>query len=143
VLKQYPTLRVEVGNAATSLDKMRDESKKATLQLVDMECGYLTVEYFRKLPEDIFVCRFCALVVSRLILVFHSVIIVVGRAQNRVREREREIYFGGLVFVLCFGGLKQSMVSSTASLAHFSILTEKSMQTRSQMIRLTSYVNYH
>ncbi len=45
---------MEVGNAATeSLDRMRDESKKAALQLVDMECGYLTVEYFRKLPQDI------------------------------------------------------------------------------------------
>jgi hypothetical protein len=89
VLKQYPTLRVEVGNAATeSLDKMRDESKKATLQLIDMECGYLTVEYFRKLPEDIFVCRFCALVVSPLILVFHPVIMAIGGAQNRVRERD-------------------------------------------------------
>ncbi|PON98006.1 Dynamin superfamily [Trema orientale] len=53
-LKQYPTLRVEVGNAAVeSLDRMREESKKATLQLVDMECGYLTVEFFRKLPQDI------------------------------------------------------------------------------------------
>ncbi|GMN42912.1 hypothetical protein TIFTF001_012112 [Ficus carica] len=53
-LKQYPTLRVEVGNAAVeSLVRMREESKKATLQLVDMECGYLTVEYFRKLPQDI------------------------------------------------------------------------------------------
>ena len=31
---------------------MRDESKRATLQLVDMECGYLTVEFFRKLPQD-------------------------------------------------------------------------------------------
>lgn len=31
---------------------MREESKKATLQLVDMECGYLTVEFFRKLPQD-------------------------------------------------------------------------------------------
>ncbi|KAL5572115.1 hypothetical protein UlMin_021712 [Ulmus minor] len=53
-LKQYPTLRVEVGSAAVeSLERMRDESKKATLQLVDMECGYLTVEFFRKLPQDI------------------------------------------------------------------------------------------
>ena len=53
-LKQYPGLRVEVGNAAIdSLDQMRDESKKATLQLVDMECSYLTVEFFRKLPQDI------------------------------------------------------------------------------------------
>ncbi|EXB62174.1 Dynamin-related protein 5A [Morus notabilis] len=53
-LKQYPSLRVEVGNAAIeSLDRLRQESKKATLQLVDMECGYLTVEFFRKLPQDI------------------------------------------------------------------------------------------
>ncbi|KAK9094078.1 hypothetical protein Scep_025547 [Stephania cephalantha] len=53
-LKLYPTLRVDVGNAACeSLDKMRDESKKATLKLVDMECGYLTVEFFRKLPQDV------------------------------------------------------------------------------------------
>jgi hypothetical protein len=53
-LKQYPSLRVEVGNAAIeSLDRMRDESKKATLQLVEMECSYLTVDFFRKLPQDI------------------------------------------------------------------------------------------
>lgn len=53
-LKQYPTLRVEVGNAAIdSLERMRDESKKATLKLVDMECCYLTVDFFRKLPQDI------------------------------------------------------------------------------------------
>ncbi|XP_020538281.1 dynamin-related protein 1B isoform X1 [Jatropha curcas] len=53
-LKQYPTLRVEVSNAAIeSLERMREESRKATLQLVDMECCYLTVEFFRKLPQDI------------------------------------------------------------------------------------------
>ncbi|KAF9611915.1 hypothetical protein IFM89_036731 [Coptis chinensis] len=53
-LKQYPTLRVEVTNAGCgSLDRMRDESKKATLKLVDMESSYLTVEFFRKLPQDI------------------------------------------------------------------------------------------
>ncbi|KAL2490255.1 Dynamin-related protein 1A [Abeliophyllum distichum] len=53
-LKQYPSLRVEVGNAAVeSLERMRDESKKATLQLVEMECSYLTVDFFRKLPQDI------------------------------------------------------------------------------------------
>lgn len=45
---------MEVGNAAIeSLDRMREESKKASVQLVDMECGYLTVEFFRKLPQDI------------------------------------------------------------------------------------------
>lgn len=53
-LKQYPTLRVEVSNAAAdSLDRMKETSKKATLQLVDMECSYLTVDFFRKLPQDV------------------------------------------------------------------------------------------
>ncbi|KAK8361798.1 hypothetical protein V6Z11_A03G062200 [Gossypium hirsutum] len=45
---------LEVGNAAIeSLERMRVQSKKATLQLVDMECCYLTVEFFRKLPQDV------------------------------------------------------------------------------------------
>ncbi|KAA0039909.1 dynamin-related protein 5A isoform X1 [Cucumis melo var. makuwa] len=53
-LKQYPTLRAEVLKAAiSSLERMKEESKRATLQLVDMECGYLTVEFFRKLPQDV------------------------------------------------------------------------------------------
>jgi GTPase SAR1 family protein len=53
-LRQYPGLRVEVTNAAIeSLERMRDESKKATLQLVDMESSYLTVDFFRKLPQDV------------------------------------------------------------------------------------------
>ncbi|KAL6569626.1 hypothetical protein OROMI_014140 [Orobanche minor] len=53
-LKQYPSLRVEVGNAAAeSLDRMKEESKKATLQLVEMENSYLTVDFFRKLPQDV------------------------------------------------------------------------------------------
>lgn len=53
-LKQYPTLRAEVLKAAIdSLERMKEESKRATLQLVDMECGYLTVEFFRKLPQDV------------------------------------------------------------------------------------------
>ncbi|KAJ1429485.1 P-loop containing nucleoside triphosphate hydrolase [Sesbania bispinosa] len=40
------------GAAVDSLERMREESKRATLQLVDMESGYLTVEFFRKLPQD-------------------------------------------------------------------------------------------
>ncbi|XP_074574764.1 dynamin-related protein 5A-like [Curcuma longa] len=53
-LKQFPTLRVEVSNAAfESLERMREESRKATLKLVDMECSYLTVDFFRKLPQDV------------------------------------------------------------------------------------------
>ncbi|CAM0953995.1 unnamed protein product [Alopecurus aequalis] len=50
----FPSLRVEVGNAAfESLERMRDESKKNTLKLVDMETSYLTVDFFRKLPQDV------------------------------------------------------------------------------------------
>lgn len=53
-LKQYPSLRVEVGNAAVeSLDRMKEESRKASLQLVEMENSYLTVDFFRKLPQDV------------------------------------------------------------------------------------------
>ncbi|CAL0312582.1 unnamed protein product [Lupinus luteus] len=53
-LKQYPGLRVEVGTAAIeSLEKMREDSRKAALLLVDMEIGYLTVDFFRKLPQDV------------------------------------------------------------------------------------------
>uniref|UniRef100_I1NQP0 Dynamin-type G domain-containing protein n=1 Tax=Oryza glaberrima TaxID=4538 RepID=I1NQP0_ORYGL len=53
-LNQFPTLRVEISNAAfESLDRMRNESKKSTLKLVDMECSYLTVDFFRKLPQDV------------------------------------------------------------------------------------------
>lgn len=41
-------------NAANeSLERMRDASKRATIQLVDMECGYSTVDFFRKLPQDV------------------------------------------------------------------------------------------
>ncbi|KAM0048200.1 putative dynamin stalk domain, GTPase effector domain, Dynamin superfamily [Helianthus debilis subsp. tardiflorus] len=53
-LKQFPSLKVEVMSAACeSLDRMRIESKRATLQLVDMESNYLTVDFFRKLPQDV------------------------------------------------------------------------------------------
>ncbi|KAJ1438071.1 P-loop containing nucleoside triphosphate hydrolase [Sesbania bispinosa] len=52
-LKQYPGLRAEVGAAAVdSLERMRDESKKATLQLVDMECGYLTTKRLSSLLNE-------------------------------------------------------------------------------------------
>jgi hypothetical protein len=32
---------------------MRDDSKKTTLRMVDMEASYLTVDFFRKLPQEI------------------------------------------------------------------------------------------
>ncbi|CAD6237414.1 unnamed protein product [Miscanthus lutarioriparius] len=53
-LKQFPTLGVEVSSAAfKALERMREESKKNTMMLVDMECSYLTVDFFRKLPQDV------------------------------------------------------------------------------------------
>ncbi|KAE8708197.1 Dynamin-related protein 1B [Hibiscus syriacus] len=53
-LKKYPALRTEVKNAAMeSLERMREQSKKAALQLVDMECCYLTVDFFQKLPQEV------------------------------------------------------------------------------------------
>ncbi|CAI9279056.1 unnamed protein product [Lactuca saligna] len=53
-LKNYPPLKVEVMNAAyESLERMRNESKRAAIQLVDMECSYLTVDFFRNLPQDV------------------------------------------------------------------------------------------
>ncbi|KAH7415742.1 hypothetical protein KP509_14G059000 [Ceratopteris richardii] len=52
-LRQFPTLQAEVGAAAIqSLERYRDESKKTSLRLVDMENSYLTVEFFRKLPQE-------------------------------------------------------------------------------------------
>ncbi len=32
---------------------MRDESRKTSLRLVDMESSYLTVDFFRKLPQEV------------------------------------------------------------------------------------------
>ncbi|XP_061988149.1 dynamin-related protein 5A-like [Rosa rugosa] len=53
-LRQYPGLKAEVTNAAcASLERMRAKSKKATLQLVDMECIYPTVDFFRQLRQDV------------------------------------------------------------------------------------------
>lgn len=53
-LKQYPSLRKEVERAANqSLERMKNESRKATLMLVDMECCYLTADFFRNLPQEL------------------------------------------------------------------------------------------
>ncbi|KAL8201007.1 hypothetical protein R6Q57_012346 [Mikania cordata] len=53
-LKQYSSLRKEVERAANqSLERMKTESRKATLMLVDMECCYLTVDFFRNLLQEV------------------------------------------------------------------------------------------
>lgn len=53
-LKRFPTLQAEI-SAATgeSLERFRDDSKKTVIRLVEMEASYLTVEFFRKLPQEV------------------------------------------------------------------------------------------
>ena len=53
-MKRFPTLQAEITAAANeALDRFREDSKKTTTRLVDMESSYLTVDFFRKLPQDI------------------------------------------------------------------------------------------
>jgi hypothetical protein len=53
-LKRFPTLQAELAQAAVeALERMRDESRKTSLRLVDMEASYLTVDFFRKLPQEV------------------------------------------------------------------------------------------
>ncbi|KAL0464300.1 UNVERIFIED_CONTAM: Dynamin-related protein 1E [Sesamum latifolium] len=53
-LRRFPTLQSAIAGAAyEALEKFREESKKTTLRLVDMEAAYLTVEFFRRLPQEV------------------------------------------------------------------------------------------
>ncbi|XP_048319684.1 phragmoplastin DRP1E-like [Ziziphus jujuba] len=53
-LKRFPILQAELAAAANeALERFREESKKTTLRMVDMESSYLTVDFFRKLPQEV------------------------------------------------------------------------------------------
>jgi len=53
-LKRFPTLQNELAAAAyQALEKFRDESRKTVTRLVDMESSYLTVDFFRRLPQEV------------------------------------------------------------------------------------------
>ncbi|KAJ9680425.1 hypothetical protein PVL29_019680 [Vitis rotundifolia] len=53
-LKRFPTLQAEIAAATgESLERFRDDSKKTVIRLVEMEASYLTVEFFRKLPQEV------------------------------------------------------------------------------------------
>jgi len=53
-LRRFPTLQGELAAAATAaLEKFRDDSKKTSVRLVEMEQSYLTVDFFRKLPQEV------------------------------------------------------------------------------------------
>ncbi|KAI3719362.1 hypothetical protein L6452_20259 [Arctium lappa] len=52
-LRRFPTLQSALAAAAgEALEKFRDESKKTVVRLVDMESSYLTVDFFRRLPQE-------------------------------------------------------------------------------------------
>ncbi|KAK7330857.1 hypothetical protein VNO77_25062 [Canavalia gladiata] len=53
-LKRFPTLQAEIAAAGNeALERFREDSKKTTLRLVEMESSYITVDYFRKLPQEV------------------------------------------------------------------------------------------
>jgi hypothetical protein len=53
-LKRFPTLQAEIAAAASeALERFREDSKKTTLRLVEMESSYLTVDFFRKIPQEV------------------------------------------------------------------------------------------
>ncbi|XP_073273596.1 phragmoplastin DRP1E-like [Primulina huaijiensis] len=53
-LKRFPTLQSAIAGAGNqSLEKFREEGKKTVTRLVDMESSYLTVDFFRRLPQEI------------------------------------------------------------------------------------------
>jgi dynamin GTPase len=53
-LRRFPTLQGELAAAATAaLERFRDDSKKTSVRLVEMEQSYLTVDFFRKLPQEV------------------------------------------------------------------------------------------
>ncbi|KAK9983321.1 hypothetical protein SO802_032846 [Lithocarpus litseifolius] len=53
-LKHFPTLQAEIAAAGgEALERFREESKKTVIRLVDMESSYLTVDFFRRLPQEV------------------------------------------------------------------------------------------
>ncbi|KAL5162358.1 Dynamin-related protein 1C [Glycine soja] len=49
-LKRFPTLQADIAAAANdALERFREESRRTVTRMVDMESGYLTVEFFRKM----------------------------------------------------------------------------------------------
>ncbi|PRQ18623.1 putative dynamin central domain, dynamin, GTPase domain, GTPase effector domain, Dynamin superfamily [Rosa chinensis] len=53
-LRRFPTLQAELATAASdALERFREDSKKTILRLVDMESSYLTVDFFRRLPQEV------------------------------------------------------------------------------------------
>ncbi|KAL3516774.1 hypothetical protein ACH5RR_023676 [Cinchona calisaya] len=53
-LKRFPSLQSTIAAAANeALERFREDSKKTVIRLVDMESSYLTVDFFRRLPQEV------------------------------------------------------------------------------------------
>ncbi|XP_051144641.1 phragmoplastin DRP1E-like [Andrographis paniculata] len=53
-LKRFPSLQATIAGAAyEALERFRDEGKKTVVRMVDMESSYLTVDFFRRLPQEV------------------------------------------------------------------------------------------
>ena len=47
-------MQAEIAAAANeALERFREDSKKTVVRLVDMESSYLTVDFFRRLPQEV------------------------------------------------------------------------------------------
>ncbi|KAJ9558520.1 hypothetical protein OSB04_013134 [Centaurea solstitialis] len=53
-LRRFPALQTTLAAAAgEALEKFREQSKKTVTRLVEMESSYLTVDFFRRLPQEV------------------------------------------------------------------------------------------
>lgn len=53
-LRRFPTLQAEIAAASNeALERFREDGRKTVVRLVDMESSYLTVEFFRRLPQEV------------------------------------------------------------------------------------------
>ncbi|KAG6680058.1 hypothetical protein I3842_13G020700 [Carya illinoinensis] len=53
-LRRFPTLQAEIAAASyEALERFREDGRKTVVRLVDMESSYLTVDFFRRLPQEV------------------------------------------------------------------------------------------
>ncbi|PHU04835.1 Dynamin-related protein 1E [Capsicum chinense] len=53
-LKRFPSLQSAIAAASyEALEKFCEEGRQTVLRLMDMEASYLTVDFFRKLPQEV------------------------------------------------------------------------------------------
>lgn len=53
-LRRFPSLQNQIATAAgEALERFREESRKTVTRLVEMESSFLTVDFFRNLPQEV------------------------------------------------------------------------------------------